>query len=216
MEPKLNQATKIKIALERDIVRGVIKRGDRLDEQELAKKYDVSRTPVREAIAMLEAIDLVKRKPRRGAIVVGITLRRMIQTLEVHSFLEGTAGMLAAQRIKEPEKQKLLAAFEDLKQAAQTGDPDRYYNCNMVFHRAIFAATYNDELVNALSLYGERIEPFFRQQHDQPGWIEKTMKEHEVILDAILDHKPDIAEQTLRKHVYFDTAQFMNFATTLD
>ena len=109
----MNQAERIKTLLEREIVSGRLKQGEKIDESEIASVHSVSRTPVREALMKLEAIGLVERRRRHGSIVKGITLKRLVQMLEVLSGLEGFAGSLAARRIKKAERIALTKAYKN-------------------------------------------------------------------------------------------------------
>ncbi len=212
----MSQAERIKVILERQIVSGRLKPGEKLEENKIARIHQVSRTPVREALMKLEAINLIERRPRHGAVVRGITLKRLVQMLEVSSGLEGIAGGLAARRIKDEQRIQLTAAYEACVAAEKAGDPDDYYDANIVFHRAIFDSTYNEILIEQYNNFGERLEPFFRQQHQKDGWLAKTLIDHKAILDAILAGRSDEATDLLRRHVYFDPEQFVDFASILE
>lgn len=212
----MSQAERIKVLLERQIVSGRLKPGEKLEENEIARTYEVSRTPVREALMKLEAINLIERRPRQGAVVRGITLKRLVQMLEVCSSLEGIAGGLAARRIKEEQRAELIAAYEACAVAEKAGDPDNYYDANIEFHKTIFHATNNEILIEQLYHFGERLEPFIRQQHHKDGWLEKTMIDHKAILDSILKGRSEEAADLMRRHVYFDTELFVDFASILE
>ncbi len=212
----MNQAERIKTLLEREIVSGRLKQGEKIDESEIASVHSVSRTPVREALMKLEAIGLVERRRRHGSIVKGITLKRLVQMLEVLSGLEGFAGSLAARRIKKAERIALTKAYKNMEKAAEIGNPDDYYDANIHFHRVIYSASYNDALIEQLNYFGERLEPFIREQHHKPGWIKKTMTDHKGIYEAIIGGSSEGAGELMRKHLHFDGEQFIDFATLLD
>src|SRR5690606_4659815 len=110
---------------------GQLKPGSKLDETEIAAAHNVSRTPVREALMKLEAIGLVERRKRQSSIVRGITLKRVVQMMEMLGGLEGLAGSLAAKRIKEPQKKSLVKALELCAATAEANDPDAYYDANI-------------------------------------------------------------------------------------
>ncbi len=194
----MSHAERLKELLERRIVTGDLKSGEKLEELEIAARYEVSRTPVREALVMLEAINLVERRPRQGAVVKGVTFTRLIQMLEVLAELDAFSGRLAAKRIKEKERKELQAALAACVEA-EGADADDYYNANVCFHKAVYAATYNSVLIEQTLDAGERMEPFFRTQHHQPGWIEKSVREHTVICEAIIDGRGEEAAGLLRK-----------------
>jgi DNA-binding GntR family transcriptional regulator len=211
----MNQASKLKQTLERQIVTGEIRQGDRLEEIDIANRFGVSRTPVREALMMLEAIHLVERRPRRGAIVKGMTLKTLIQMLEYFAGLEKFSARLAAKRIRPPEAIALKAAQNACRAAAEENDADDYFNCNIHFHQSIYAASYNSVLTEQLELFGKRLEPFLRSQHHQKGWIEKSVAEHDNIIEAILQGDEQKTELLMQQHVTFDSQLFAEFASHL-
>lgn len=210
----MSHAERLKGLLERQIVTGEIKPGEKLEELDIAARFNVSRTPVREALVMLEAINLVERRPRQGAVVKGITFTRLIQMLEVLAELDAFSGRLAAKRLKEKERKELEASLAACVEA-EGGDPDDYYNANVRFHRAIYAASYNSVLIEQAMAGGERLEPFFRTEHHQPGWIEKSVREHRAICEAILAGEGDKAAAMLRKHVQFDSEFLADLACSI-
>ncbi|MBW7837820.1 MAG: GntR family transcriptional regulator [Sphingomonadales bacterium] len=212
----MSQAERIKTALELQIVSGQLKPGTKLDETEIAAAHGVSRTPVREALMKLEAIGLVERRKRQSSIVRGVTLLRIVQMMEVLGGLEGLAGGLAAKRIKANQKESLLKALEICAATAEANNPDAYYNANIELHQVIYTASHNDVLIEQVTYFGERLAPFIRQQHHKPGWIEKTMADHRLIVEDILGGRSKEVEELMRRHVYFDSEQFMDIATALE
>ena len=189
----MRQSAHLKEMLEREIVTGKISAGERLEELEIANRFGVSRTPVREALMMLEAINLIERRPRRGAVVKGVTLKRLLQMLEALAELEAVAGKLAARRGRPEDVAEIRTALEVLDAAVNESNPDAYYTANIRFHRAIYTASRNDELMRMTEEVAERMEPFLRTQHHSTGWIEKSRKEHKAILEAIESHDPETA-----------------------
>ena len=211
----MRQSAHLKEILEREIVTGLIRQGERLEELEIANRFGVSRTPVREALMMLEAINLIERRPRRGAIVKGVTLKRLLQMIEALAELEAVAGKLAARRGKESEVAEIRTALEVLGEVEDGDDPDAYYTANIRYHRAIYSASGNDELMRITEEFAERMEPFLRTQHHSPGWIDKSRIEHKQILEAIESHDTQAAYDLLLEHVHVDTKLFAEFAAGL-
>ena len=201
----MRHSARLKAVLEREIVSGEIRSGQRLEEKEIAERFGVSRTPVREALMMLEAVKLVERRPNQGVVVRGVTLRRLVQMLEALTELEALAGRLAARRARPEALAVLTVALENFHAAAATGDADAAYDANIGFHKAIYSAGANDELLRFTEEVGERMEPFLRAQHHRPGWIEKVAAEHDAIHAAIPAGPPDTAHRRLREHVALDS-----------
>ena len=99
------------------ILEGKLEPGQRIMEVQLAEQLGVSRTPVREAIRKLELEGLVVMLPRKGAYVADMSLKDIIDVLEIRSSLEGLAAYLAADRITEEGVERLKAIAEDFKQS---------------------------------------------------------------------------------------------------
>ncbi len=210
----MRHSARLKAVLEREIVTGEIRSGQRLEEKEIAERFGVSRTPVREALMMLEAIKLVERRPNQGVVVRGVTMRRLVQMLEALTELEALAGRLAARRAQPEALAELSKALEGFHAAAASGDPDAAYDANIRFHRAIYNAGANDELLRFTEEVGLRMEPFLRAQHHRPGWIEKVAAEHDAIHAAILAGEQDKAHKLLSAHVDIDTDLLMQFSAS--
>jgi DNA-binding GntR family transcriptional regulator len=129
--------------IEERIVTGLYRPGMRLDEQEIAKAFGVSRTPVREALIQLAGAGLIEIRPRRGAIVAEIGAHRLCEMFEVMAELESMCGRLAARRITEDEQRQLVEAHRACEVARDAQDPDAYYKLNEIFHRQIYTASHN-------------------------------------------------------------------------
>ena len=112
--------------IEDDIVFGNLPPGTKLDEQELCDRYNVSRTPVREALKLLAADGLVEIRPRRGAIVPKIEPLVLCEMFEVMAELEGMCGRLAARRIQAQEKENLIKLHHNCKQYVLAEDSESY------------------------------------------------------------------------------------------
>ena len=92
----MRRAETLREALEQDIVTGKFRPGDRLDEQSLAARFEVSRTPIREALMQLASTGLVELQARRGAFVASLSFKDVVERFEVMAGLEGMCGALAA------------------------------------------------------------------------------------------------------------------------
>ena len=95
----MRRADALRDQLEQDIVTGALRPGERLDEQSLAVRFGVSRTPIREALMQLASGGLIELQSRRGAFVASLSLREVIERFEVMAALEGACGALAARRL---------------------------------------------------------------------------------------------------------------------
>ena len=130
-------ATDLVQKLERDIVTGVLKPGDKLDERSLSERFGVSRTPVREALQTLAGSGLVATMPRRGTIVASITVAELIEMFEVMAELEAMCARLAARRMPRVDIDNLIALADECSALQEHADADAYYEANVRFHEAI-------------------------------------------------------------------------------
>ena len=142
-----NRSTELREDIEEMIAVGELTPGQHLDETELAARFDVSRTPIREALIQLASMGVVVIRPRRGAIVADLGPQQLVEMFEVMSELEATCGRLAARRMTVEEQQALQAAHQACKEALEAQEPDAYYYKNEAFHEAIYAGSHNQFLI---------------------------------------------------------------------
>lgn len=205
---QLSLGQQLRDALEQDILLGALKPGERLDELGLAARFKVSRTPVREALAQLSSSGLVEVRPRRGAIVRGVSLAELVEMFEVMAELEAMCGRLAARRMSEPQRQALLAAHERCGTALAAGDENRYYYDNETFHGVIYAACGNRFLVSETERLRNRLKPYRRLQLRVPHRMNDSYSEHRAIVDAILARDEAAIGKVIRKHIMIQGERF--------
>lgn len=139
------------------ILKGDLKPGERLMELQLAAKLGVSRTPIREAIRMLEQEGLAVTMPRKGAEVAKMTLKDMEDVLEIREALDELAVKIACDKISEKELQKLLEVKDQFENSTKTGDVKMIAEMDVKFHDVIFESTGNPKLVTLLNNLREQI-----------------------------------------------------------
>jgi DNA-binding GntR family transcriptional regulator len=193
-------AASIRRQLETDIAEGRLEPGARLDEQDLAKRFGVSRTPVREALRLLGADGLAELRGRQGAAVRVITLPAVLEMFQVMGELEGLCARLAARRITPGQRQRIADAHEALKISANRG-ADAFYDANQAFHEAIYDASANTFLAEQTRLLRNRVAPYRRRVTAMPTRIADTLREHEAVMIAIFDHDPEAAHRAMRAHL---------------
>src|ERR1700760_4409686 len=118
---------RLRESIEEEIATGKLLPGTRLDETELATRFGVSRTPIREAIKLLHGEGLIEHRPRRGAVVAQIGADRLVEMFEVMAELEAMCARLAARRMSDDEIDALQAAHEACRGAAKANDSDAYF-----------------------------------------------------------------------------------------
>jgi DNA-binding GntR family transcriptional regulator len=202
--------------LEQDIVTGAVRPGARLDEQSLAARFRVSRTPIREALMQLATAGLITLQPRRGAFVASLSLKEIIERFEVMATLEGACGALAARRIADEERQQLLEAHDTCAREASGGDADAYYYANERFHHLIYAACHNAFLIEQARQLHDRLKPYRRLQLRARSRVASSLAEHQGIVDAILAGDGDKAERLLKDHVLIQGERLADFIANFD
>lgn len=206
---------KLRDEIENGIVTGEFAPGERLDETQLASRFGVSRTPIREALMQLSAIGLVEIRPRRGAVVADPPAQRVFEMFEVMAELEGMAGALAARRHTDEDRVALLAAHERCRDALASEDTDRYYYENEVFHRAIYAAGGSAFLEEQCTTLHRRLRPYRRLQLRVRNRMKVSFKEHGDVIEAILAGDADAAREHLRGHVAVQGNRFGDLVANL-
>jgi len=201
--------------IEERIVTGEYRPGMRLDEQDLADEFGVSRTPIREALIHLASSGLVEIRPRRGAIVAEASPTRLCEMFEVMAELESMCGRLAARRITPEEQVKLLDAHRACEVARDAEDPDAYDRLNEVFHECIYRASHNVFLAEQADMLHRRLRPYRRLQLRVRNRIRSSYSEHQAIVDFILAGDSEGAATVLRKHVVVQGERFADLVASL-
>ena len=187
--------------LEGAIAAGRLEPGSRLDEQEIAQRFGVSRTPVREAFRLLAANNLVELRGRQGATVRAIKAEALIEMFQVMAELEGLCARLAARRVSPAWEDEISEIHQRLVAAGETRDINLFYDVNQEFHEAIYEASRNAFLADQTRKLRNQVAAYRRRVTRMPNRIADTVREHEAIMQAILAHDPERAHSTMRDHV---------------
>lgn len=184
-----------------EIMTGLLAPGMSLDETELARRFGVSRTPVREAIRLLDASGLVETRPHRAAVVAKPSPVRLVGMFEAMAELEGLCATFAAERMTSTERRALESIHEELRALIHSGDPQRYHEMNEAFHAAIYNGAHNEYLAELTLTTRLRVAPFRRAQFRNIGRLAKSHAEHDQILTAILRGECLRAGEAMRTHI---------------
>jgi DNA-binding GntR family transcriptional regulator len=195
------RAETIRQKLADDILRGVYPPGARLDEQGLAKRFRMSRTPVREALRQLTSAGLVEMRPHRGAIVSLPTDSELAEMFEVMGELEASCARLAAQRMSPAERVRLELVHRRSFEAVRGNDRESYRTLNFEFHDVIYRGAHNEFLLMTTVGIRQRIAPFRRAQFALQDRLAKSHAEHDAIVSAILQGDAETASEVMRTHV---------------
>jgi DNA-binding GntR family transcriptional regulator len=202
----------------REIEQGMLMPGDVLDEKSLVSRFGVSRTPVREALLQLDALGILRRKPRGGAEVFKPNLEEFLAILEVHAKLEGHAAGLAARRLSAEDGRALeRACLACDRHLAEHGDadPDLYYLANLEFHRQVAVSSHNPVLFETIKVNARKLLAYYRARYRYKGSIAKSAEEHRKIAERIMDRDSAAAEEMMVSHVMFDTVTAMDLIAVL-
>jgi DNA-binding GntR family transcriptional regulator len=201
-------ADKIADVLEEQIFTGTCMNGERLDENALARRFDVSRTPVREALRRLVKSGLAEQIPRRGVFVRQPTAQDLIQMFELMAEIEAVCGRLVVRRGTQTALTALKDANAGCLQAIALGDASAYFHKNEIFHKMIYSYCGNAYLAGQADRLYEKLKPFRRVQLHVQGRMAQSVSEHNALLRAIEDGNERAAESTLRAHVGLQGERF--------
>lgn len=177
---------------------GRLNPGDRLRETELAERFGVSRTPVREAIRQLEADGIVAHVPRQGASIRTLDYAEVMDLYEMRAVLEGTAARLAARAASDIEIEEL---FDMNRALADTGNTPEAFVLNRQFHAAMLDAAKNRFLTRSITSLQKALMILGPTTLTEPDRAAKAVEEHFGVLDAIRARDGVLAEAAMRAHI---------------
>ena len=183
------------------ILRGDLVPGERLMELQLAAKLGVSRTPIREAIRMLEQEGLAITIPRKGAIVAGMTEKDMQDVLEIREALEELSVQVACDKITDEEIAELQKNMKNFEHSLKSGDLKKMAHADVEFHDVIYRATDNPKLINMLNNLREQMYRYRVEYLKNPQNHEQLLQEHEAIYKGIVEKDKSAVTEMIRKHI---------------
>jgi len=207
-------AEELRLQLADEIIGGVLEPGATLDETILARRFRVSRTPVREAIRQLAASGLVEARAHRGALVARPSAERLLGMFEAMAELEALCAGLSAERMTSVERRTLEANHEGLRALIQVGDPQSFHEANEAFHGVIYAGAHNAYLAEMTIATRVRVQPFRRAQFRNLGRLAKSHVEHGRIVTAIMRGDRNGAAAAMRAHIKTVREEYEIYAGT--
>jgi DNA-binding GntR family transcriptional regulator len=200
-EGRRTLAEELRLQLADEIVRGALIPGAALDEMELARRFRVSRTPVREAIRQLTASGLIEARAHRAAVVARPTEERLIGMFEAMAELEALCAGFAAERMTGAERRALELVHEEMRTLIHIGDPQRFHEVNEAFHGAIYSGAHNAYLAEMTLATRERVQPFRRAQFRTLGRLAQSQMEHDRVVVTIQRGERERAATAMRSHI---------------
>lgn len=183
------------------ILNGELEPGERLMELQLAQQLGVSRTPVREAIRKLELEGLVEMIPRKGAYVADVSIKDILDILEVRMFLEGLAAYFAAERMSDEEIDELKKISKKFEDEIVTMEKEEMIELDNKFHDMIIKGSRNNKLLQIVQGLQEQFQRFRVIYFNEYTEHEDLVKYHTAIVNAISNRASKEAQDYAQTHV---------------
>ena len=193
--------TGVYTSLREAIIAGDLRAGERLGEEQLARQFDVSRTPVREAIFRLEAERLVERSSARGLVVRRILEEEILEVYVVRAALDGLAASLAATVGLAADQARLRWLNDRLREAVRRGDFGTAAELDIQFHEGLAEAAHNSMLLDLMRQLHDWVRRFGASTLSADGRAAAALDEHASILQAIESGDGEAAERRARSHI---------------
>jgi DNA-binding GntR family transcriptional regulator len=197
-------------SLREAIIIGELRPGERLMEVQLAEKMGVSRTPVREAIRKLELEGLVDMIPRKGAHVAELSIKDIMDVLEVRASLDGLATSLAAERITDDELKELKHINSQFATYIDKENLNGSIKKDAEFHDIIYKASRNDKLISILNNLREQVQRFRVIYIKDYNNSKNLLKEHTDIFEAVSSRNTDEARIIAKTHIHNQEATILS------
>jgi DNA-binding GntR family transcriptional regulator len=191
-------SARLKTLILQRIINGHYPPGHRLKELEIAREFNTSQAPVREAFRELEATGVIETEPHRGSRVRTVSERELGEAYQVRAVLEQLAGELAAGRFSGKEA-LLQRQADNVRRAYEKGNMEDYARHDLAFHRMIVAAAGNQVLLESWDALHFDIRTRLLLGRPAPS-LQSTLNLHDEIVKALIDSKGKLAGRLLRKH----------------
>ena len=203
MEKHLTLREKILENIRDAIISGSLKAGSRVSEPELAERYGISRTPIREALRQLESEGYLTVIPRRGAVVSEFSQKDVEDFYAIKSILEGYAARQACSRLTDRELDKLQANNKRLHDLAEQNDIKTFFKVHNDFHEMFIKAADNERLRELITSVVTRFQRLRFMSLSLPGRMNISVQEHEKIIEAFRRRDAETAETLVRKNAEY-------------
>ena len=192
--------------IRRAILDGSLGPGSHLSVPELAARFGVSRSPIREAVLRLEREGLADNVPNRGVMVVSPDGEDLRQLYDVREVLEGLIARLAAEQATDDERSELTALFDEHEQAVAAGDLATHMQRDLSFHERLAEVARNHWVADLRERLTAQIRLALVSTASKPGNPDRAIEEHRAVLRAVLAGDGELAERRARDHVRRITA----------
>jgi len=187
--------------LQKDILSGALPDGSKLTEQAVCKRYNVSRTPVREALRQLEADGLIENIPNRGAYVTGLSKRDISDLFDLRALFEVQAVEWAIKRMESTDIDRLSESLEFMEFYTLKDDVDKVLSFNSQFHSIIYAGTGNRKLRRSLEVYQTYLKYSAPHKSYSGSSLRSILDEHKAIFEAFESKNPAAGRKAMEYHM---------------
>jgi DNA-binding GntR family transcriptional regulator len=208
-----NRTSKIVQEITEFVLSGKITPGHKLDEQMLADRFKVSRTPVREALRQVANTGLIEIKPNRGAFVASATPGQLEEMFAAMAELEATCARLAAMSMTPKERHGLRRLQESMGELARRDLVQAFVEANDQFHSLIYDGAHNEILRDITVALRRRLIPYRHAQFRSSGRLPRSLAEHDEVVKAVVSGDPDGAHKAMLHHVGLVEAAFEKLIT---
>ena len=203
MEKHLTLREKILEHIRDAIISGTLKAGSRVSEPELAERYGISRTPIREAFRQLESEGYLTVVPRRGAVVSEFSQKDVEDFYAIKSILEGYAARRACSRLTDKDLERLQANNNRLRELADHNDIKTFFRVHNEFHDMFIRAADNERLRELITSVVTRFQRLRFMSLSLPGRMKIAVQEHEKIIEAFRRKDASTAETLVQKNAEY-------------
>jgi DNA-binding GntR family transcriptional regulator len=172
----------------------------RLDERQLSQDLGVSRTPIREAMTLLEQEGFVRTLPRRGVFVVRKTKKEIVEMIQVWAAVESVAARLVTQHATDEEIASLRRLFDEFQGASPEGHLDEYSDANIKFHQAIIRLSGNQLIADVTENLFIHVRAIRQVTIGQDHRAARSIVDHMKIIEALEQRDTELAERLSRQH----------------
>ena len=172
----------------------------RIDERQLSRSLGVSRTPIREAMTLLEQEGLLRTAPRRGIFIVRKTKRQIVEMIEMWAAIESMAARLATMNASDEEIAGLRRMFDEFRTSAPSDHINEYSDANIAFHQAIIRLSGSNLMGQTLENLFIHVRAIRRLTISQADRASRSIVDHMRIIEALEKRDTELAERLVRQH----------------
>lgn len=181
------------------ILNSEFKPGERLSQETITQRLQVSRTPVRDAFKRLQTEGLLEIRPNSGAIVTRLSAEKLVEIYELRTLLEGPAARYACQNITDKDIDHLAEINQHM--ILHREDPNEFIKGNRAFHTALYGYSNRDYLVNYIFQLWDLIEPYRLMYVSKKGKVEGSIQEHLEVISALTQRNASETERVIVEHL---------------